>query len=79
MRFRVTALSLPSKVQCGYSQCLVKAKILMWALTDMIPVPRELSLRLPETNPGILILPVFGEEFKRKISDRWILQEHKVY
>jgi len=58
--FPITAPSSPSKVHCGYSQRLVKAKILMWALTDKIPMPKERFLGLPGTNPGVLILPVFG-------------------
>lgn len=52
----INAFSLPSEIHCGYSQWLVKAKI----LTDIIFMPRECFLSLPDTYPGILILPVFA-------------------
>lgn len=40
--------SLPSKLYCGYSQWVNKARILMWVLTGIIPVPSNHFLGLPE-------------------------------
>lgn len=40
--------SLSSRLYCGYSQWVNKAKILMWVLTGIIPVPSKHFLGLPE-------------------------------
>lgn len=40
--------SLSSRLYCGYSQWVNKAKILMWVLTGIIPAPSKHFLGLPE-------------------------------
>lgn len=40
--------SLPSKLYYDYSQWVNKARILMWVLTGIIPVPSKHLLGLPE-------------------------------